>query len=179
MKTFFLFLTVFFFLNCSEKRPHEISNSDQPEYSFEHILNYNNEDTIFIKSQFSDCGEWGGHEELIKVYRSEKRIKLSYVKFEADCEMRDSVSLIVQQEKRNIEILLTNPQQEALMNYINNLLKFKFLDHEMSHSGNVFSVNNTKEDFKISQFGNQSLLLDNYNTLMTVLRFPKVKVNNK
>ncbi len=174
MKIFFLFLTMFFFLNCSEKTPHEIVNSDQIKYSFEHILNYNNEDTIFLKSQFDDCGEWGGHEELIKIYRSKRKITLTYKKFGVDCGVRDTTGTIVQNMKASENISLSNSQQLALMKYINDLIKFKFLNAEMSNSGNFFSLNNTKEDLKISHYGNQPLLLKSYNDLMTVLKLPKV-----
>lgn len=165
---------MFFFFNCSEKTPHEIASSDQLEYSFEHILSYNNEDTIFIKSQFPDCGEWGGHEELIKIYRFEKKINLDYEKFKVDCGVRDSSGSIVQTKKISDKIVLSNVQQSALMKYINNLIKFKFLNSAISNSGNFFILNNTKEDLMISHYGNQPMLVSNYNDLMTALKLPKV-----
>ncbi|WP_312399073.1 hypothetical protein [Chryseobacterium sp.] len=179
MKTLILLLILIFFLNCSEKKIDKNSNYDQPKYSFENILSYGKEDTIFIKSRFQDCGEWGGHEELIKIYRSERKPKLTYIKFRVDCGVRDSLGSIIQTKKFIQHILLSNSQQLALMKYMNDLMKFKFLNEEISHSGNSFSLSNTQGDLKISHFGSQPLLLNSYNSLMTALKQPKVNIENR
>lgn len=177
MKTLMSILIVSFLVSCSDKEiVKEISQ--KAKYSFDNILSYNNEDTLFIKSQFADCGEWGGHEELIKIYRSEKQIELLYTKFGADCGIRDSLGSIIQVKKLNKKISLSSSQQLAVMNYINKLIKLKFLDEEISNYGNLFYLKNTKEDLKISHYGNQPLLLTNYNTLMTALALQKVKIEN-
>ncbi|WP_131725926.1 hypothetical protein [Chryseobacterium aquaticum] len=99
---------------------------------------------------------------------------MTYKKFGVDCGVRDTTSTIVQNMKASENISLSNSQQLALMKYINDLIKFKFLNAEMSNSGNFFSLNNTKEDLKISHYGNQPLLLKSYNDLMTALKLPKV-----
>jgi hypothetical protein len=59
------------------------------------------------------------------------------------------------------------------------LMKFQFLKEEISHSGNSFYVSNTKGDLRISHYGNQPLLLNSYNTLMTALKLQKVIIENK
>ncbi|MBW8524825.1 hypothetical protein K0U91_08640 [Chryseobacterium chendengshani] len=177
MKTLISILILSFLVSCSDKEI--VKEIDQKEkYSFDNILSYNNEDTIFIKSQFADCGEWGGHEELIKIYRLEKQIELSYTKFGADCGIRDSLGSIIQVKKLNKKISLSSSQQLMLMNYINNLIKLKFVDEEMSNYGNFFYLNNTKVDLKLAHYGNQPLLLANYNTLIFALALQKVKIDN-
>lgn len=179
MKTLLLSFVLLLVIGCSDKKYHEKANSTLPKYSLENILNYNNEDTIFVKSRFSDCGEWGGHSELIKIYRAEKKLKLTYIKFKVDCDMRDSEGSIIQNKEFTRHVLLSNSQQLALMNYMNDLMKFQFLTKEISHSGNSFYLYNTKEDLKIYHYGNQPLLLNNYNILMTEFGFPTVIVDSK
>jgi hypothetical protein len=38
------------------------------DYNFNNIYEVNYRDTVYIKSQFSECGEWGGHDEIIKIF---------------------------------------------------------------------------------------------------------------
>lgn len=179
MKTTFLAFVLLLFIGCSDKKYHEKANSELPKYSLENILTYDKEDTIFIKSRFADCGEWGGHSELIKIYRSEKKLKLTYIKFKVDCDMRDSLGSIIQNKELTKHVSLSNSQQLILMNYMNDLMKFQFLKEEILHSGNSFYLYNTKEDLKIYHYGNQPLLLNSYNVLMTEIGFPTVIVNSK
>jgi len=65
------------------------------------------------------------------------------------------------------------------MNYINTLMKAKFLDKEISNSGNSFSLSNVKGDLRFSYYGDHSLPLSNYNDLMAILKFPKVVIQNR
>ncbi|WP_267402284.1 MULTISPECIES: hypothetical protein [unclassified Chryseobacterium] len=179
IKTLILLFSFLLFTSCSNKKSLETPHVEQPKYSFENILSFNKEDTLFIKSQFEDCGEWGGHEELMKIYRSDKKLKLTYIKFKVDCGVRDSLGSIIQTKKFTRHILLSNSQQLALMKYMNDLMKFKFLDEEISHSGNSFSLSNTKGDLKISHYGNQPILIDSYNSLMITLKQSKVNIEQR
>ncbi|BEV04648.1 hypothetical protein [Chryseobacterium gambrini] len=177
IKNLILLFVLISLVSCSNKSQEKPNFT---KYSFENILSYNNEDTIFIKSKFSDCGEWGGHEELIKIYRSEDRNpKLSYTKFKVDCGVRDSRGSIIQTKMLTKDIFLSNSQQLVLMKYMNDLMKSKFLNKEISNSGNSFYLSNTKEDLKISHHGNQQILLESYNNLMTSLKLPKVNIDNR
>lgn len=179
MKIFTLISFLILFTNCSKKKTAKETGLQQPEFSFENILGYGKTDTLFIKSQFEDCGEWGGHKELIKIYRSERKPKLTYVKFKVDCGVRNSLGSIIQTKELTRHILLSNSQQLILMKYMNDLMKFQFLKKEISHSGNSFYLYNAKGDLKISYYGNQPLLLNSYNTLMTALKLQKVIIENR
>ncbi|PWN69916.1 hypothetical protein C1631_007840 [Chryseobacterium phosphatilyticum] len=161
--------------SCSDTTTREKSNVRPTQYSFDNMIPDYSTDTLFIKSSFADCGEWGGHEELIKIYRLEKKFKLTYIKYEVNCEARDQFGL-TQIEKFNKNITLSQFQKMALMNYMERLMKSQFLDKEISHSGNYFSLENTKGNLKISYGGNHPLLLENYNDLLFKLEFPKVVI---
>lgn len=179
MKIYLLLFFFIIFTNCSDNKNIEETNYSKQEYSLGNILSYNNKDTIFIKSRFTDCGEWGGHEEMMKIYRSGKNINLNYTRFEVNCGVRDSVGSIIQKKELNKNILLSNSQKLIVMNYITALMKFQFLDKEISNSGNFFYLTNTKENLKLSIWGNNPLFIGYYNNLMSSLGFPEVIINNE
>lgn len=159
------------FVSCSDHK----TSSAQTKYCFDNVLPNYSTDTLFIKSRFADCGEWGGHEELIKIYRSEKKLKLTYIKYEVNCRTRDQSGLL-QVEKLNKNIKLSRFQKLALMNYMESLMKTQFLNKEISNAGNYFTLEDTKGNLKLTCGGNNPLLLEHYNLLMTKLEFPKVTI---
>lgn len=89
MKNCFAILLLILFISCSK--------SSNINYSFDNILSY--KDTLFIKSRFADCGEWGGHNEIIKIYFEKEKTKLTYTKYKVDCGIRDNKVSIVQNEE--------------------------------------------------------------------------------
>lgn len=137
------------FLSCLDKKQNKAIVSNHPDYSFKN----EKEDTLFIKYSFPDCGEWGGHEELIKSYRSEKSIKLNYMKFDVDCGVRTSFGLLVQNKKLEKNIVLSDSQQSELMKYINDIIKLQFMEKKISHSGIAFSLTNTTGSLTILILG--------------------------
>ncbi len=165
-------LLVFLIISCNK----EESVSQHSEYLFENILNHN--DTIFIESQFQDCGEWGGHKEHIKIYYSEKKILLNYIKYKVNCGNRNNVGQIIQEKDFSKTIVLSEIQSRGIMNYINNLMKLKFISESFGNSGNSFIVKNSTGSLHISNYGSTSLLLNNYNTLMDVLDFQTVRIHH-
>ena len=179
MKTLIPIIILLFLISCSDKKiVKEISQKEK--YSFDNILSYNNEDTLFIKSRFADCGEWGGHEELIKIYRSERKIKLVYIKHKVKNRRdTDNMGSLIQTKDTTENFALTNSKQISVMNYKNNLMKLKFIDPEFGNSGNFFSIEDSRGELKFSQYGNNTHLLNNYNILMTDLGFSKVIVESE
>lgn len=169
MKNLFAILLIILSVSCSK--------SSNINYSFDNILSY--KDTIFVKSRFADCGEWGGHNEIIKIYTEKEQTKLIYTKYGVDCGVRDSTGSIVQNEEVKKNIVLSTSQKAGLMNYINNLMHYKFIENEFGNSGNSFSVEDSENQLKISRYGSNSILMENYNHLMNKLGFPNVIVKNE
>lgn len=169
MKNLFAILLIILSVSCSK--------SSNINYSFDNILSY--KDTIFVKSRFADCGEWGGHNEIIKIYTEKEQTKLIYTKYGVDCGVKDSTGSIVQNEETKRNIVLSTSQKAGLMNYINNLMHYKFIENEFGNSGNSFSVEDSENQLKISRYGSNSILMENYNHLMNKLGFPNVIVKNE
>ncbi len=169
MKNYFLVLLLTLILSCSK--------SSNIKYSFDNILSF--EDTVLIKSKFADCGEWGGHDEIIKIYSENKLTKLVYTKYKVNCGVRDDKGSIVQNEEVRKKIVLSTSQKVGLMNYINNLMHYNFMENEFGNSGNSFSVEDSENQLKISHYGSSSILMENYDDLMQTLGFPTVVVKNE
>jgi len=169
VKNYFLVLLLTLILSCSK--------SSNIKYSFDNILSF--EDTVLIKSKFADCGEWGGHDEIIKIYSENKLTKLVYTKYKVNCGVRDDKGSIVQNEEVRKKIVLSTSQKVGLMNYINNLMHYNFMENEFGNSGNSFSVEDSENQLKISHYGSSSILMENYDDLMQTLGFPTVVVKNE
>ncbi|WP_346983276.1 hypothetical protein [Chryseobacterium sp. POE27] len=169
MKNYFAFLFLILISSCSK--------NSNVNYSFDNILSY--KDTLFIKSKFADCGEWGGHDEIIEIYSENKQTKLIYTKYNVDCGVRDNKGSIVQNEEIKKNIVLSASQKVGLMNYINNLLHYTFMDNEFGNSGNSFSVEDSENQLKISHYGSSNILMENYKDLMKKLGFPSVVVKSE
>jgi len=169
VKNYFSVLLLILILSCSK--------TSNIKYSFDNILSY--KDTLLIKSRFADCGEWGGHNEIIKIYSENKLTKLVYTKYKVDCGVRDDKGSIVQNEEVRKKMVLSTSQKVGLMNYINNLMHYNFIENELGNSGNSFSVEDSSNQLKISHYGSNSILMENYNDLMKRLGFPSVVVKSE
>lgn len=173
MKNYFAFLFLILISSCSKDN----ATAENPNYSFDNLLSY--KDTLFIKSEFADCGEWGGHHEIIKIYSENKQTKLVYTKYKVECGVRNNKGTIVQNEEIKKNIVLSASQKVGLMNYINNLMHYNFMENEFGNSGNSFSVEDTENQLKISHYGSSSMVMENYNDLMKKLGFPDVVVKSE
>ena len=51
------------------------------------FFNYDNfyKDTLYIETRFMECGEWGGHLELSKIFLKDKEFYIIYQNYSADC----------------------------------------------------------------------------------------------
>lgn len=172
MKFFFFIIFFLMLISCRKN-----SESAAMEYAFENVLHDN--DTLLITSRFNDCGEWGGHEEKMKLYRSGREIILNYIKYSVNCSERNASGSIIQHKESANSFYLSDSQSKAVMNYMTALIKLKFTEQPIGNSGNMFSVENTAGDLHLSCYGSSYLLLDNYNILMEKLHFDKVQIHQR
>lgn len=171
MKALLTFFILILLISCNKEK----TNQNHADCKFENILH--KKDTLYIKSQFQDCGEWGGHQELIKIYKTEKAILLNYIKYEANCFERDNCGSLIQNRKFSRYIVLSESQGKAVMDYINTSMKLKFIKPIIGNSGNSFLIENAKGDLHFSYYGNDDIMLNNYNVLMKDLNFGQVKIH--
>lgn len=177
MKKIFFFGFLIAFLSCAKKELKPETNLEK--YNFDNLYEVNYQDTLYIKSKFSECGEWGGHDEVMKVfYVKERKTMLLFERNEVvDCDDRNSKGDIVKKPILKKQFILSVSEKESLMNFISQLTKSKFLEKNFGNSGNSFSIEDSKGNLKISTYGNHQYNLDIYNNLLQSLKIPEVKIN--
>ncbi|PZR18239.1 MAG: hypothetical protein DI539_16530 [Flavobacterium psychrophilum] len=96
-------------------------------------------DTLTLYAQYSECGEWGGHQESLKIYRGNDDVLWTIYQSDTlnTCEGPIENNRIALAPRT---IKLTEGNQQAIIRYMNDLLDHS-LDAEMpSHSGEYFSI---------------------------------------
>ena len=176
MKNKLLLTIPFFILSCKKEQKNIVN-----EFNFNNLSEINYQDTLYIKSKFSECGEWGGHDEIFKIFNiKERKTKLQFERNEVkDCFDKSKGGEILQTSTIKKELILSDSQKQALMNYINDLMKSKFIENPISHSGNRFSVEDSKGNLEISVFGNQDHNINIYNELLKNLNISLVENEKK
>lgn len=176
MKNLALIFSILFIFSCTEtgkeltSKDLEISNN----FNFENLRDVNYEDTLYIKTRFSECGEWGGHDEIIKLYFvKDKRTIMQFKRNEINnCDERNDKGEIIKKIALEKQILLSKTEKKAVMIYINNLTKSKFLESGFSNAANCFTVESSNKNFRISTCNNQVFNLESYNNLLKDLQIP-------
>lgn len=98
-------------------------------------------DTLYIKSRFIECGEWGGHLEISKVYLSENEFYINYQKFNVDCNSVNDNNLAPNQKlAKNISKKLTAKDKKLIRLYMHQILDAKFREPITMQVGHIFEV---------------------------------------
>ena len=180
-----LFLT--FLSACN----HSTSTDKQTDNSIETINTFFDEadlgafgsDTrLFLNAQFSECGEWGGHEEKMVVFAKEdKEFYLNYKKFKVVCDSIGKYYGTPDFQKLEIEktLKLNDVNKKSISGYIQRMVKSKVEERHPGHAGNLFSVIKSDSTLVINVFGGGTFSFDSYNRLLTELNLPINQDNRK
>jgi len=182
---FGLFLTLLFACNHSTSTDKQADNSIVTINTFfdEADLGAFGSDTrLFINTQFSECGEWGGHEEKIVVFAKEdKEFYLNYKKFKVNC---DSIGKYYgtpdfQKLEKEKTLKLNDANKKSISGYIHRMVKSKVEERYPRHAGNSFSVIKSDSSLIIDVYSGGSYSVDSYNRLLTELNLSIKKENGK
>lgn len=132
--------------------------------------------SLKISSHFSECGEWGGHQEDLEIFAKERNYKdyfLNYTKTSIDCDKRDS-------EGRNIEtilirktIKLTDSDKKSIISYMKRMIDSKVRERFPGYGGDEFWIMNADSTFVIKVYDRDSINLKSYNQLLSDLKLLK------
>ena len=165
---FFFFILSIFLVSCNK----ETEKSKLFFFNETDLGSNGSKIRIFINSKFSECGEWGGHEEKLELYAKEdKNFYLDYKKYKVNC---DDVSKLYGKpefQKLDIEqtILVDSFKKQAILQYISELTKAKITEFHIGHSGQLFSVSKSDSTFIISVYSESKKNIQNYNNLQKAL----------
>ncbi len=139
---------------------------------------YVNSDTLNLYADIRDCGEFGGHKEIIKIYsdRHNHRYNLNYKKYYSNC---DSIGRYLLNNKVEFEstIKLTEKNKKSIYHYIQKLLELKLNQRFYSNANNIFSVYKSDSTLVISVSDVDIRKLENYNKLIKDLKIKQLDNN--
>lgn len=156
MKVIKIILCLFFLSSC--KKSEEISNSDDYFYGFVRSSNENKNPLLKIKTQYDECGEWGGHNETITIFSKDNNLKL-YAKFEetnADCESLGQYGVLNQNPVKTITREIDDSQKIEITSYLKKLVEFKSKCFVTGNSGMSYSAISQDSTFTIYIYSNNS-----------------------
>ena len=160
-------LSYLIFFSCDNKtagedKENEYINEFCPENSNPLDI-IHRDDTLNIIMQSSECGEWGGHKEQLKLIRNENR-KL-YIRFIVDtvsCDFLSSPDWNKESaEKSRVVVLDTSKylksiDEKIISIFLQRLLELQ-LRHEIhDHFGNSFEVYNTRKTLHLSYWNSSN-----------------------
>ena len=130
------------------------------------------ETKLFLNAYFSECGEWGGHQEKMLIYIKGEVFYLNYREFEVDCKQamfknnRDSGQTLV--FKKTLK--LSDMMKTSVRDYINRLEKSKKDDEFPGHAGNTFNASKSDSTLSIAVYDMKQYDLDSYSQLKRELK---------
>jgi hypothetical protein len=147
-----IFMLSFCLLSCWQQ------NKKNETFNFFNIDKFKlRRDTLYINSQFTECGEWGGHRELSKVFFSGKNFYINYQKFNADCNsVKRNKGKLVQKLVKNITKKISDNDKVLIYNYVHQLLDAKFQEPIGLQVGRIFQVVLSDNDLNISVYPGSS-----------------------
>lgn len=98
-------------------------------------------DTLVLGAQFSECGEWGGHREWLKIYMDQRNItKAIFIKDSVVCRFKNQGKKYFRVEN-SVFTIEKNLQQE-ISNYLLDLNRMTFMEQVMyANAANSYSAN--------------------------------------
>ncbi|SDY21917.1 hypothetical protein SAMN05444397_10176 [Flavobacterium aquidurense] len=173
-----LLITVF---SCSKKQelPNDENNINSTVFFDPILLGATGINaSLKINSRFSECGEWGGHNEKIKVYSKERNYKdyfLDYEKTKIDCDKRDKNGENIETVIFQKTIKLDDSGKKSITDYIKRMITSKVEERFPGNAGNSFTVINCDSTLVIKVYDSNSRNLKSYTTLLEELDLKNVK----
>lgn len=99
--------------------------------------NLRGSDTLVLMGRFADCGEWGGHREVIKIFRQENGLLATYERDTVKCPDPSYF------DRRIVERLsgeLDQAKQQRVVAYLQELTERTFYDEGISNAGDSYTA---------------------------------------
>ena len=140
-----LIYLVIFFISCinepskNNSTSHEINQQD----SVVQLGCIGIEDTLEIKIHFTECGEWGGHSEAIKIYRANNsKLYAQYTIDTVSCEklMKDVKYEVASKNVVDTTKLIDKKDERQIITLLQRLFQLSLVSKISSNSGEYYEV---------------------------------------
>lgn len=147
MNKILLLILAFCVVSCKQQK---LSDGNKPGTLFSKDF-LTGQTPISIGTEFSDCGEWGGHKENILIKEDEKNIlSVYYTVYPFNC---DSIDYYYHNQNIrpvvNKKVIVTEKGKNAVDQYVRRLFEAKFSETFPGHAGDVFYVYNSDSSLQI------------------------------
>lgn len=127
-------------------------------------------DTLFIKTRFMECGEWGGHLELTKVYLKDDEFYATYHKYSADCNsIRSNNGQPVQTLVKIISKKLLDRDKIQICRYFHQLVDAKIREPAPMHAGYIFEISKTDKSINLFVYSWGVATINEYKEFIAIL----------
>lgn len=107
-------------------------------------------DTLYIRARFMECGEFGGHLEMSKIYLKANEFYITYQKFSADCnKIKENKGEPPQTLVKTVTKFLLNEDKRLFRRYFHQLVDAKFREPTITHAGCHFEIKKTDGSINI------------------------------
>ena len=180
MKNYYLYPIFFLIIFSCTKSKEEVIF----EYNFENQENrmqqnkdfsksFNN-DTLFIKVELDECGEWGGPKEKIKIFKNiNKELLLEYSKFKFNCDSIGEYYTSNPKLDYKKTIHLNEKLQNKVAQYITELSNAKLYEYVYSNAGSIYEISKSDSTIYISIHTENKQIEEFYKNLKTELNLLK------
>jgi hypothetical protein len=125
-------------------------------------------DTLFIRTTFIECGEWGGHLEVSKVYLQGKDFYIRYEKYSANCNtIAENNGVPKQLLQTSTTKRLLDQEKSIIRKYLHSLMDVKIVENPVFHVGYVFEVSNMDKSMKIFAYTLNPKAIQSYSKLVS------------
>ncbi|MCB9015619.1 MAG: hypothetical protein H6541_07455 [Lentimicrobiaceae bacterium] len=182
MKTYIYIFFLIVLFSCDNKDKTLTENVDF--FSNETSQYHGTRKIMDLNVKFSECGEWGGHEENIFITTmSDEMFYIHYQKYCVDCDnmvlIQDSIGSYYTPFKKMVDsctVVMNEIHKNSIYRFSHKLLSAKFREEFPGHAGNNFYLKKYKgfsgDDFIISFYGFDSELVNDYYELIKELNLP-------
>jgi hypothetical protein len=129
--------------------------------------------SLNITATFSECGEWGGHRENLRIYvkpSDKKNYYLDYLKTNINCDERDEKGYNIEKIVVQKTIKLNDSNKTSITEYIKRTIDSKVEERFPGNAGNSFSIMNSDSTLVIKVYDSNTKNLKSYNQLLQRLK---------
>ena len=162
-----IFLLVFCFVTLS-------GISQTKTKSSTNFFNHDNfyKDTLYIKTRFTECGEWGGHLELSRIFLKGHQFYIIYQNYSSDCSsIKENNGEPIQTLIKTKSKRLNENDEQLIRQYLHQTLDAKLKEQFPGQVGYIFKVYNTDNSINLSVYTWGAKIKDQYIQLIKKL-FP-------
>jgi len=160
MKSIIIILT--FFISVI----HGFSQSITTNFDLIFSKDYLRNDTLIIKTIYKECGEWGGHLELSKIFIKDSNFYFLYKKYSTNCDGIREYGVPNQKQEKTLEKKITENDKTAILNYIHQLKYSNKNQVIPSFYGIAYSILNSKKTIEILLNSEEIIDQNHYETLI-------------